>query len=376
MSRDYIFHRTGHDLRADPFEFLLLSPKRIHRMAEAPYVPNPKRYDDMLYNYCGNTGLKLPAISFGLWHNFGHDRPHSLKQQLCRTAFDLGITHFDLANNYGPPAGSAEEAFGEILKTDFAGYRDEMIISSKAGYDMWPGPYGEWGSRKFMIASCDQSLKRMGLDYVDIFYSHRFDPNTPLEETMGALDQIVRSGKALYVGISSYNSQRTREAAAILKDLGTPCIIHQPSYNMINRWVETDGLKDTLKELGIGSIAFTPLAQGMLTGKYLNGVPAESRAADDKSLNPDMLSEQTIANLRSLNAIAERRGQTLAQMALSWVLRDGGITTALIGASKPEQIVDCVGALKNLEFTAEELVEIDQYSSNGNVNLWARSSET
>lgn len=339
------------------------------------YVPDAGRYDEMIYNHCGNSGLKLPAISLGLWHNFGFDRPHSLKQQLCRTAFDLGITHFDLANNYGPPAGSAETAFGEILNTDFAGYRDELIISSKAGYDMWPGPYGEWGSRKYLIASCDQSLKRMGLEYVDIFYSHRFDPNTPLEETMGALDQIVRSGKALYVGISSYNSQRTKEAASILKDLGTPCVIHQPSYNMINRWLETDGLKDTLKELGIGSIAFTPLAQGLLTGKYLNGVPQGSRAADDKSLNPDLLTEKAIENLRALDGIAKRRGQTLAQMALAWVLRDGSITTALIGASKVEQIINCVGALKNTGFTAEELAEIDQFSAIGDVNLWAQSSD-
>ncbi|WP_170787459.1 L-glyceraldehyde 3-phosphate reductase [Ruegeria lacuscaerulensis] len=340
-----------------------------------PYVPSATRYDKMIYNSCGSSGLKLPAISLGLWHNFGHDRPHQLKQELCRTAFDLGITHFDLANNYGPPPGSAEEAFGEILKTDFAAYRDELVISTKAGYGMWPGPYGEWGSRKYLIASCDQSLKRMGLDYVDIFYSHRFDPNTPLEETMGALDQIVRSGKALYVGISSYNSQRTREAAAILKDLGTPCIIHQPSYNMINRWVETDGLKATLKELGIGSIAFTPLAQGMLTGKYLNGLPEGSRATEDKSLNPDLLTEATIQNLRNLDAIAKRRGQTLAQMAIAWVLREGGITTALIGASRTEQIVDCIGALKNIEFTSEELAEIDLYSANGEVNLWSQSSD-
>ncbi|WP_170755258.1 L-glyceraldehyde 3-phosphate reductase [Ruegeria lacuscaerulensis] len=345
-------------------------------MTSNTYVPSATRYAEMTYNYCGNSGLKLPAISLGLWHNFGADRPHQLKQQLCRTAFDLGITHFDLANNYGPPAGSAEEAFGEILKNDFAGYRDELVISSKAGYDMWPGPYGEWGSRKYLIASCDQSLWRMGLDYVDIFYSHRFDPNTPLEETMGALDQIVRSGKALYVGISSYNSQRTREAAAILKDLGTPCIIHQPSYNMINRWVETDGLKATLQELGIGSIAFTPLAQGMLTGKYLSGVPEGSRATEDKSLNPDLLTESTIENLRNLDAIAKRRGQTLAQMAIAWVLRDGGITTALIGASRSEQIVDCVGALNNIEFTADELAEIDRYSQNGEVNLWAQSSDS
>lgn len=283
------------------------------------YQPNPDRYAKMIYNRCGNSGLKLPAISLGLWHNYGGDTAHETKRAICQTAFDLGITHFDLANNYGPPAGSAESAFGEILRTDFAGYRDELIISSKAGYLMWDGPYGEWGSRKYMIASCDQSLKRLGLDYVDIFYSHRFDPETPLEETMGALDHIVRSGKALYAGISSYNSERTRQAVAILDDLGTPCVIHQPSYNMINRWVEKDGLKDTLTELGIGSIAFTPLAQGMLTNKYLKGVPQGSRATQSKSLNPDFLSDKAIENIRKLDEIAQRRGQTLAQMAIAWV---------------------------------------------------------
>ncbi|WP_343080420.1 L-glyceraldehyde 3-phosphate reductase [Ostreiculturibacter nitratireducens] len=340
------------------------------------YFPAEDRYDRMVYRRCGNSGLQLPAISLGLWHNFGHDTAHSTKRAICRTAFDHGITHFDLANNYGPPPGSAEEAFGEILKTDFAGYRDELIISSKAGYLMWPGPYGEWGSRKYLIASCDASLKRMGLDYVDIFYSHRFDPDTPLEETMGALDQIVRSGKALYAGISSYNSARTREAAAILKDLGTPCLIHQPSYNVLNRWVETDGLKDTLRELGIGSIAFTPLAQGMLTSKYLKGIPEGSRVTQGKSLDPDMLSAHAIENIRKLNEIAERRGQTLAQMAIAWVLRGGGITTALIGASRPEQVVDCASAIDNLDFTAEELAEIDKYADEENINLWARSSET
>ena len=253
------------------------------------YTPNPCRYDEMPYRKCGNFGLKLPAISLGLWHNFGEDFPHQSKREICRAAFDHGITHFDLANNYGPPPGSAETAFGEILKTDFANYRDELIISSKAGYDMWPGPYGEWGSRKYLIASCDQSLKRMGLDYVDIFYSHRFDPDTPLEETMGALDHIVRSGRALYIGISSYNSQRTKEAVAILNDLGTPCLIHQPSYNMLNRWVEDDGLLNTLGDLGIGSIAFTPLAQGLLTHKYLRGVPAHSRANQAKSLDKEKI---------------------------------------------------------------------------------------
>ena len=339
------------------------------------YVPNPERYSKMTYSHCGNSGLKLPLISLGLWHNFGGDTPHELKRELCRTAFDHGITHFDLANNYGPPPGSAESSFGEILRTDFANYRDELVISSKAGYGMWEGPYGEWGSRKYLISSCDQSLKRLGLDYVDIFYSHRFDPDTPLEETMGALDQIVRSGKALYAGISSYNSERTRQAVAILKDLGTPCIIHQPSYNMINRWVEKDGLKDTLKELGVGSIAFTPLAQGMLTNKYLKGVPEGSRATQGKSLNPNFLSDNAIANINKLNDIASARGQTLAQMAIAWVLRGGGITTALIGASKPQQIIDCVGAIDNLEFSETELADIDKYADEESINLWAKSSE-
>ena len=337
--------------------------------------PAEDRYERMTYNRCGKSGLKLPALSLGLWHNFGDDAPHQVKQAICRKAFDLGITHFDLANNYGPKPGAAETAFGEILKTDFAGYRDEMIISSKAGYLMWPGPYGEWGSRKYLIASCDQSLKRMGLDYVDIFYSHRFDPDTPLEETCGALDHIVRSGRALYVGISSYNSQRTREAVAILKELGTPCIIHQPSYSMINRWIEDDGLIDTLEELGIGSIVFSPLAQGMLTSKYLNGIPDDSRAAQGKSLRNEFLTERNIENIRKLNAIAERRGQTLAQMAIAWVLRGGHITTALIGASRPEQVEDCVKALEKPDFTAEELAEIDVHARDADINLWAASAE-
>lgn len=339
------------------------------------WTPSPHRYEKMKYNYCGKSGLKLPAISLGLWHNFGDDVAHHTKQAMCRTAFDVGITHFDLANNYGPPAGSAEMAFGRILREDFAGYRDELIISSKAGYNMWPGPYGEWGSRKYLIASCDQSLKRMGLDYVDIFYSHRFDPNTPLEETMMALDHIVRSGRALYVGISSYNTKRTREAAAILKELGTPCLIHQPSYSMLNRWIEDDGLIDTLDELGIGSIVFSPLAQGMLTNKYLKGVPEGSRASQDKSLNPDFLSEQNLDNIRALNAIAQKRDQTLAQMAIAWVLRNGRITSALIGASKPEQIVDSAKAIGNLNFTEAELAEIDRYAKDAAINIWAQSAE-
>jgi L-glyceraldehyde 3-phosphate reductase len=338
------------------------------------YAPAADRYSKMIYRRCGKTGLQLPAISLGLWHNFGHDTPHDTKRAICQTAFDLGITHFDLANNYGPPPGSAEEAFGEILKNDFAGYRDELIISSKAGYNMWDGPYGEWGSRKYLIASCDQSLKRMGLDYVDIFYSHRFDPDTPLEETMMALDHIVRSGRALYVGISSYNSQRTREAYAILKDLGTPLIIHQPSYNILNRWVEHDGLKETLADLGVGSIAFTPLAQGILTKKYLKGIPEGSRASQGKSLDPATITESALASVRALDAVAQKRGQTLAQMALAWVLRDGGITTALIGASKPEQVVDCAGAIGNLDFTAAELAEIDRIAKEEDINLWAKSS--
>ncbi len=329
----------------------------------------------MLYRRCGRSGLKLPAVSLGLWHNFGHDTPHETKRSIALRAFDLGITHFDLANNYGPPPGSAEEAFGEILATDLAGHRDELIISSKAGYNMWPGPYGEWGSRKYLIASCDQSLERMGLDYVDIFYSHRFDPQTPLEETMMALDHIVRSGRALYAGISSYNSQRTREAHAILKDLGTPCLIHQPSYSMINRWVEDDGLLDTLEDLGIGSIVFSPLAQGMLTDKYLKGVPQGSRAAQDKSLNPAFLNESNIKNIQALDAIARERGQTLAQMAIAWVLRGGRVTSALIGASRPGQVDDCVGALANLDFSADELAAIDKHASDADINLWAASAE-
>ncbi len=339
------------------------------------WKPAENRYQSMTYHHCGKSGLKLPAISLGLWHNFGEDTPHQTKRAICQTAFDLGITHFDLANNYGPPAGSAETAFGEILRTDFAGLRDEMIISSKAGYEMWPGPYGEWGSRKYLIASCDQSLKRMGLDYVDIFYSHRFDPDTPLEETCGALDHIVRSGRALHVGISSYNSRRTREAVAILKSLGTPCIIHQPSYSMINRWIEEDGLIDTLEELGVGSIVFSPLAQGMLTEKYLGGIPEDSRAAQGKSLNKRFLDEKTLTNIRALDAIAKRRGQTLAQMAIAWVLRGGRITTALIGASRPDQVKDCVGALGNRDFSAAELAEIDQYAREAGINLWTQSAE-
>ncbi|WP_238364594.1 L-glyceraldehyde 3-phosphate reductase [Mesobacterium pallidum] len=335
-----------------------------------PYSAAPDRYDRMVYRRCGRSGLKLPAISLGLWHNFGDDTPHAVKRAMARTAFDHGITHFDLANNYGPEYGAAETAFGRLMAEDFRPYRDELIISSKAGYDMWPGPYGEWGSRKYLIASCDQSLKRMGLDYVDIFYSHRFDPDTPLEETMGALDQIVRSGKALYAGISSYNAAQTRAAAAILKDLGTPCLIHQPSYNMLNRWVERDGLLDTLDASGVGCIAFMPLAQGLLTGKYLGGLAEGSRATQGKSLNPAMVSPRAVEALNTLNEIAAARGQTLAQMAIAWVLR-GGVTSALIGASKPSQITDCVGAIGNLAFTPEELAEIDRLADEKKFAEWA-----
>lgn len=337
---------------------------------------NSNRYDSMTYHRCGRSGLKLPAISLGLWHNFGDDFTHRSKQALCHRAFDLGITHFDLSNNYGPPAGAAEEAFGQILAKEFRPYRDELIISSKAGYKMWPGPYGEWGSRKYLIASCDQSLKRMGLDYVDIFYSHRYDPETPLEETMMALDHIVRSGRALYAGISSYNSKRTKEAVEILKQLGTPCLIHQPSYSMINRWIEDDGLLETLEDNGIGSIVFSALAQGMLSNKYLQGVPDNSRAAQDKSLAPNFLNEESLANVRALNEIAKGRSQTLAQMAIAWVLRDPRVTTALIGASSVGQLEDSVGALDNREFSEAELTEIDRHAKDAHINIWSASSET
>jgi Predicted oxidoreductases (related to aryl-alcohol dehydrogenases) len=338
------------------------------------YVPATGRYEAMTYRRCGRSGLKLPAISLGLWHNFGGATPTENARAMCRRAFDLGITHFDLANNYGPPPGSAESNFGEILRTDFAGHRDELIISTKAGYLMWPGPYGEWGSRKYLTTSLDQSLRRMGLDYVDIFYSHRFDPNTPLDETMGALDQVLRSGKALYVGISSYNSRRTKEAAALLKEFGQRCLIHQPSYSMLNRWVETDGLLDTLEQEGIGCIAFSPLAQGMLTSKYLAGQPEGSRATANSSLRSEFLSEANLANIRALNEIAAERGQTLAQMAIAWVLRKPQVTSAFIGASRVSQIEDCVGALKNTTFSPDELARIDRHAKDGGVNLWAASS--
>ncbi len=327
------------------------------------YNPDNQRYEGMKYNRCGKSGLKLPAISLGLWHNFGGIDVFENGRKMVQRAFDLGITHFDLANNYGPPAGSAEENFGKILKADFAGYRDEMIISTKAGYYMWPGPYGDWGSRKYLLASLDQSLKRMGLDYVDIFYSHRPDPNTPMEETMGALDFAVRQGKALYVGISSYSPEQTRQAAEILNRLGTPCLIHQPSYSMFNRWIE-DGLQDVLEEKGIGSIAFCPLQQGLLTDRYLTGIPTDSRAAKPSGfLKADQITEDKIAKVRQLNILAKERGQSLSQMALAWVLRRDKVTSALIGASKVEQIEQNIGVLNNLQFSEDELKRIDSILS-------------
>lgn len=337
--------------------------------------PSEKRYDSMLYRRCGNSGLKLPVISLGLWHSFGADSTEADRKALCFNAFDLGITHFDLANNYGPPPGSAELNFGKILAKDLAGYRDELIISSKAGYQMWPGPYGEWGSRKYLLASLDQSLKRMGLDYVDIFYSHRFDPETPLDETMGALQRALDSGKALYVGISSYSSLRTEEANALMREFGSRLLIHQPSYSMLNRWIEQDTLLDTLEQAGMGCIAFSPLAQGMLSNKYLKGVPSDSRAAVGDALSTKLLTEANMANIKALNAIAERRGQSLAQMAIAWVLRDSRVTSALIGASKISQIQDCVGAINNLTFSEAELAEIDRYAKEGEINLWQPSSD-
>jgi L-glyceraldehyde 3-phosphate reductase len=328
----------------------------------------------MQYRRCGRSGLKLPEISLGLWQNFGGDAPFERQRAIVRRAFELGITHFDLANNYGPPPGSAEENFGRMLATDLRSHRDELVISTKAGYDMWPGPYGEWGSRKYLLASLDQSLKRMGLDYVDIFYSHRFDPDTPLEETMGALDSAVRQGKALYVGISSYSAQRTREALAILRRLGTPLLIHQPSYSMLNRWIEPD-LIEVLKDEGIGCIVFSPLAQGMLTDRYLGGVPAGSRASHPGSMSVErMLTEANLAKIRALNQIAQRRGQTLAQMAIAWVLRDPVVTSALVGASSVEQLEQNLTALDKLDFSAAELKEIDRYATESGINIWAASS--
>jgi L-glyceraldehyde 3-phosphate reductase len=339
------------------------------------YAAAEDRYEGMTYRRCGASGLKLPAISLGLWQNFGHERPLETSRAILRRAFDSGITHIDLANNYGPPYGSAEEVFGEVLRLDLAPYRDELVISTKAGYDMWPGPYGEWGSRKYLLASLDQSLGRMGLDYVDIFYSHRFDPETPLEETMGALASAVSQGKALYVGISSYSAEKTREAEAILRDLGVPLLIHQPSYSLLNRWIEAE-LLDTLGDLGVGCICFSPLAQGLLTDRYLAGVPEGSRASRPGSMSRDQLSDETMAKVRALNEIARRRGQTLAQLALAWTLRDPRMTSTLIGASSIEQLEQNLGALQKPDFAAAELGEIDRYATDSGINLWAESSES
>ena len=338
------------------------------------YVPDAARYERMPYRRTGRSGLQLPAISLGLWNNFGGDRPLETSRAIVRRAFDLGITHFDLANNYGPPYGSAEETFGRIVASDLAPYRDELVLSTKAGYDMWPGPYGEWGSRKYLLASLDQSLRRMGVDYVDIFYSHRFDPDTPLEETMGALDSAVRQGKALYVGISSYGPEHTREAAAILDRLGTPLLIHQPSYSMLNRWIE-DGLLDALGELGVGCLGFSPLAQGLLTDRYADGIPEDSRIARNLSLDAAQLTEQTVAKVAALREIAARRGQTLAAMALAWTLRDPRMTSTLVGASSVEQLEANVRSLERLDFSEDELAEIDRFATESDINLWAESSE-
>jgi L-glyceraldehyde 3-phosphate reductase len=337
------------------------------------FTPARDRYDRMPYRRCGRSGLLLPAISLGLWHNFGHDRPLETQRAILRRAFDLGVTHFDLANNYGPPYGSAEENFGRIFGLDFRPFRDELILSTKAGWDMWPGPYGEFGSRKYLLASLDQSLRRMGLDYVDIFYSHRFDPETPLDETMGALDTAVRQGKALYAGVSSYSAAKTAEAAAILRELGTPLLINQPSYSMLNRWIE-DALLDAVGALGVGCIVFSPLAQGMLTDKYLDGIPEGSRATRDSTLSPELITDEALDKIRALHEIAATRGQSLAQMALAWTLRDARVTSTLVGASSVEQLEANIGALERLELTDDELAEIDRYATESGINLWAASS--
>jgi L-glyceraldehyde 3-phosphate reductase len=338
-----------------------------------PYTAADDRYDAMTYRRCGRSGLRLPLISLGLWQNFGGDRPIEAVRAILRRAFDLGITHFDLANNYGPPYGSAEESFGRVLAEDLRPYRDELVISTKAGYDMWPGPYGDWGSRKYLLASLDQSLSRMGLDYVDIFYSHRVDPETPIEETLGALDTAVRQGKALYAGISSYSAERTEEAAHILRDLGTPLLIHQPSYSLLNRWIE-GGLLDVLDREGAGCIVFSPLAQGLLTDKYLDGIPEGSRAASDGTLSREMLSEENLARVRALNEVASARGQSLAQLALAWTLRDERVTSTLVGASSVAQLEQNVAALERPELAADELAELDRHAREGGIDLWAPSS--
>ncbi|WKU76763.1 L-glyceraldehyde 3-phosphate reductase [Escherichia albertii] len=343
------------------------------------WLANPERYGQMQYRYCGKSGLRLPALSLGLWHNFGHVNTLETQRAILRRAFDSGITHFDLANNYGPPPGSAEENFGRLLREDFAAYRDELIISTKAGYDMWPGPYGSGGSRKYLLASLDQSLKRMGLEYVDIFYSHRVDENTPMEETASALAHAVQSGKALYVGISSYSPERTQKMVELLREWKIPLLIHQPSYNLLNRWVDKSGLLDTLETHGVGCIAFTPLAQRLLTGKYLNGIPEDSRMHREghkvRGLTPGMLTEVNLNSLRLLNEMAQRRGQSMAQMALSWLLKDERVTSVLIGASRPEQVEENVQAINNLTFSAEELAQIDQHIADGELNLWQASSD-
>ncbi|EOZ8844214.1 L-glyceraldehyde 3-phosphate reductase [Escherichia coli] len=343
------------------------------------WLANPERYGQMQYRYCGKSGLRLPALSLGLWHNFGHVNALESQRAILRKAFDLGITHFDLANNYGPPPGSAEENFGRLLREDFAAYRDELIISTKAGYDMWPGPYGSGGSRKYLLASLDQSLKRMGLEYVDIFYSHRVDENTPMEETASALAHAVQSGKALYVGISSYSPERTQKMVELLREWKIPLLIHQPSYNLLNRWVDKSGLLDTLQNNGVGCIAFTPLAQGLLTGKYLNGIPQDSRMHREgnkvRGLTPKMLTEANLNSQRLLNEMAQQRGQSMAQMALSWLLKDDRVTSVLIGASRAEQLEENVQALNNLTFSTEELAQIDQHIADGELNLWQASSD-
>jgi L-glyceraldehyde 3-phosphate reductase len=343
------------------------------------WLADATRYDRMQYRYCGKSGLQLPLLSLGLWHNFSHGHALDDQRALLRKAFDLGITHFDLANNYGPPPGSAEENFGRLLREDFAAYRDELIVATKAGYSMWPGPYGNGSSRKYLLASLDQSLQRMGLDYVDIFYSHRVDENTPMEETAAALAQAVQSGKALYVGISSYSPERTQQMAALLRDWKIPLLIHQPSYNLLNRWVDTSGLLDTLEENGVGCIAFTPLAQGLLTGKYLQQIPEGSRMFYEgkraRGLTENMLSESNLNSLRLLQEMAHSRGQSMAQMALSWLLKDSRVTSVLIGASRPQQLEENVQALNNLTFSAEELAQIDQHVADGQLNLWQTSSD-
>ncbi|MEA2481616.1 MAG: L-glyceraldehyde 3-phosphate reductase [Thermoleophilaceae bacterium] len=338
------------------------------------YLPASDRYELMPYRRCGRSGIELPAISLGLWNNFGDDQPLATQRAILRRAFDRGVTHFDLANNYGPPGGSAELNFGRVMREDLRPWRDELIVSTKAGYDMWPGPYGDRGSRKYLLASLDQSLQRMGLDYVDFFYSHRFDPDTPLEETLGALDSAVRQGKALYVGISSYSGERTVEAARIMRELGTPLLIHQPSYSLLNRWIESD-LLGVVEREGIGTIVFSPLGQGMLTDKYLGGIPDDSRAAKDGFLKQDWLSEENLARVRALNEIAEGRGQTLAQMAIAWVLRDPRVTSALIGARTVDQLDNSLGALERLEFSDDELRAIDEHAVEAGINIWAASSD-